>query len=141
MREALEPLLEMFQATDRTALIAEASTRLLLDLIGWRGRILRSSKLAGRPGRSQRLADLAAAVGARTYVCGTGGMTYLDPTPFHTAGITVLPFAPPTRGVWTQSRHVSALSPLLRHGTAAVAHGLAQFQAAATVKSPSSKGE
>jgi hypothetical protein len=38
------------------------------------GHVLRSSQLAARPGRSQRLADLAAVTGARSYLCGTGGM-------------------------------------------------------------------
>ncbi|WP_244905395.1 hypothetical protein [Streptomyces agglomeratus] len=36
------------------------STRVLLDLLGWRGQILASSRLTARPGRSVRLVDLAA---------------------------------------------------------------------------------
>ncbi|NED89086.1 WbqC family protein, partial [Streptomyces sp. SID11233] len=81
LAQALDPVLDAF-ATGRTAVVAETSTRVLLDLLGWRGRILRSSLLAAGPGRSLRLADLAAATGARVYLCGTGGMTYLDPAPF-----------------------------------------------------------
>ncbi|MFI5825008.1 hypothetical protein ACIA8I_38970 [Streptomyces rishiriensis] len=53
-------------STGRTAAVAQMSTRVLLDLLGWRGQILTSSRLAARPGRSVRLADLAATTGART---------------------------------------------------------------------------
>ncbi|MFJ8086236.1 WbqC family protein [Streptomyces sp. NPDC096205] len=81
LAKALDPVLDAF-TTGRTAAVAQMSARVLLDLIGWRGQILTSSRLTARPGRSVRLADLAAATGARTYLCGTGGMTYLDPDPF-----------------------------------------------------------
>ncbi len=45
-----------------TAAVAEASTRALLNLLGWQGTILRSSDLPASSGRSARLADLAAAL-------------------------------------------------------------------------------
>ncbi|WP_399123453.1 WbqC family protein [Streptomyces sp. N2A] len=75
--QALASVIDLFDATDRTADVAEASTRILLNVLGWTGRVLRSSRLNARPGRSQRLADLAALTGARSYLCGTGGMRYL----------------------------------------------------------------
>ncbi len=103
-------------ATGRTAVIAETSTRVLLDLLGWRGRILRSSLLSARPGRSLRLADLAAATGARAYLCGTGGLTYLDPDPFAARNIAVASFRPPTTGIWSTARRLSALWALASLG-------------------------
>ncbi|MFE4056042.1 WbqC family protein [Streptomyces sp. NPDC059096] len=116
LAQALEPVLDAF-ATGRTAVIAETSTRVLLDLLGWRGRILRSSLLSARPGRSLRLADLAAATGARAYLCGTGGMTYLDPVPFAARNITVAAFRPPTTGIWSTARRLSALWALASLGS------------------------
>ncbi|MEU0720854.1 WbqC family protein, partial [Streptomyces lavendulocolor] len=60
--------------------------------LGWPGRILAAAGLPARPERSERLADLTAAAGADAYLCGTGGMTYLDPAPFTARGIAVAPF-------------------------------------------------
>lgn len=111
----LDPVLDGFD-TGRTAAVAAASTRLLLGLLGWQGQILTSSDLPSRPGRSQRLADLAAVTGARAYVCGTGGMSYIDPAPFAAEGITVLPFQPPTTTIWSSGRKLSALWALATVG-------------------------
>ncbi|MGW1431989.1 WbqC family protein [Streptomyces sp. NPDC002431] len=120
LAQALDPVLAAFD-TGGTAKVAEASTRALLDLIGWRGRILTSSRLTVRPGRSVRLADLAAATGARTYLCGTGGMTYLDPEPFAARNVAVAPFRPPTTGIWSSGRRLSALWALAALGPDAMA--------------------
>ncbi|MFD7919759.1 WbqC family protein [Streptomyces sp. NPDC059740] len=117
---ALGPVLDAF-STGRTATVAEISTRLLLALLGWPGRILTSSDLPARPGRSQRLADLAAATGARAYLCGTGGMTYLDPAPFAEQDIAVASFQPPATGIWSTGRRISALWALSALGPQAVA--------------------
>ncbi|MFI1969799.1 WbqC family protein [Streptomyces cinnamoneus] len=114
--QALAPVLDAF-ADERTAAVAEASTRALLDLLGWRGCILRSSSLPVRPGRSQRLADLATAVGARTYLCGTGGMHYLQPAPFAAYGIAVIPFTTPDTGVWKDAHITSAVQTLMKVGS------------------------
>ncbi|MER7693081.1 WbqC family protein [Streptomyces sp. NPDC097610] len=127
LARALGPVLDAF-AAGRTATVAEISTRLLLDLLGWRGKILASSKLPARPGRSQRLADLAAATGARAYLCGTGGMTYLDQTPFAAQNIAVAPFKLPTTGTWSTGRQITALWTLAAlgpQGMAARLHALA----------------
>ncbi|WP_329144851.1 MULTISPECIES: WbqC family protein [unclassified Streptomyces] len=118
--EALEQVLATFD-TGRTAAVAETSTRVLLDLLGWRGQILSSSRLPARPGRSQRLADLAAATGARAYLCGTGGMKYLQPQLFTTRSITVTPFTPPPLGIWAAGHRDSAITPLMALGPAALA--------------------
>ncbi|MET9185027.1 WbqC family protein [Streptomyces tendae] len=118
--KALDPVFDAF-STGRTAAVAEMSTHVLLDLLGWRGQILTSSQLPARPGRSVRLADLAAATGARTYLCGTGGMTYLDPTPFTAQHIAVAPFRPPTTGIWSTGRRFSALWALAALGPQALA--------------------
>ncbi|MDX3434384.1 MULTISPECIES: WbqC family protein [unclassified Streptomyces] len=115
LAQALAPVLDAF-GTGRTAHVAAASTRVLLGLLGWQGQILTSSDLPSRPGRSQRLADLSAVTGARAYMCGTGGMAYLDPAPFAAEGIAVTPFQPPTTGIWSSSRRISALWALAVRG-------------------------
>ncbi|MFJ1595738.1 WbqC family protein [Streptomyces sp. NPDC088261] len=115
LAQAMDPVLTAFD-TGRTAAVAKASTRVLLDLLGWQGQILTSSDLPSRPGRSQRLADLSAVTGARAYVCGTGGMTYLDPAPFAADGIAVVPFRPPTTPLWSSGRRLSAMGALAALG-------------------------
>ncbi|GGV87985.1 hypothetical protein GCM10015535_38310 [Streptomyces gelaticus] len=120
LAQALDPVLGSF-TTGRTAAVAEASTRVLLNLLGWQGQILSSSSLAARPGRSVRLADLAAVTGARTYLCGTGGMSYLDPAPFAARNIAVAPFRPPTTGIWSSGYRLSALWALATLGPQTVA--------------------
>lgn len=67
--------------TDRLADVSEHATITMLRLLSWPGAICRSSDLSARGGRSERLADLTRAVGAATYLCGTGGSRYLDPAP------------------------------------------------------------
>ncbi|MEU9523242.1 WbqC family protein [Streptomyces sp. NPDC048224] len=135
LAEALAPVLDSF-TTGQTATVAETSTRVLLDLLGWRGQILTSSRLPSRPGRSARLADLAAAAGARTYLCGTGGMTYLDPAPFTAQNIAVAPFRPPTAGIWSFGRRLSALWALAKLGPDTVADRLQTLAADHTVPQP-----
>ncbi|WP_280725603.1 WbqC family protein [Kitasatospora sp. MAA4] len=121
LRDVLDPVLDLFAVTDRTAVIAEASTRALLGLLGWQGEILHSSSLESRTDRSQRLADLAAVTGASSYLCGTGGMRYLDPVAFHQHGITVTPFQTAIDGTWSSAREVSSLQPLMALGSDALA--------------------
>lgn len=128
LTKVLDTVLDAF-TTGQTATVAQTSTRVLLDLLGWRGQILTSSRLTARSGRSVRLADLAAAIGARTYLCGTGGMTYLDPTPFAAQSIAVSPFRPPTTGIWSSGRRLSALWAMAALGPDAVA---ARLRALAT---------
>ena len=126
---AVAALLDGFDTSDRTAAITEVSTRVLLDLLGWRGQVIHSSDLPARSGRSQRLADLAAATGADAYLCGTGGMRYLVPELFWKQGISVVPFRIPTGSVWACGREVSALLPLMAYGVDAVARDLAALAA------------
>ncbi|WP_244375851.1 WbqC family protein [Streptomyces ficellus] len=120
LQQALEPVWAAFD-TGRTAAVAEISTRVLLDLLGWNGRVQTASGLPARPERSQRLADLTAAVGADTYLCGTGGMTYLDPAPFTTRGVAVAPFLPPAAGIWASARRVTSLWALAHLGPDGIA--------------------
>jgi WbqC-like protein family. len=108
LTQSFAPVLDAF-GTRKTASVAEVSTRALLGSLGWQGKILTSSNLPSRPGRSERLTDLCAITGARAYVCGSGGMTYLDPAPFAAEGIAVLPFQPPTTGIWSSGRSLSSL--------------------------------
>ncbi|MFD0274667.1 WbqC family protein [Kitasatospora sp. NPDC127111] len=118
--EQLRPMLDLFDVTDRTAEITQASTMLLLDTLGWTGQVVRSSELPAGAGRTQRLVDLCRAVGADTYLCGTGGSRYVEPGRFAGAGIELRWFAAPGTGVWADSRSVSAVHALLLQGSAEV---------------------
>ncbi|MFF4157002.1 WbqC family protein [Streptomyces sp. NPDC001678] len=115
-QQALASVLDAFVVSDRTAAVAEASTRALLDLLTWKGQTLRSSDLPARPGRSQRLADLATGVSARTYLCGSGGMRYLDVRPFVASGITVTPFNASVAGLCEAAHQISAVRALMQFG-------------------------
>jgi hypothetical protein len=77
--------------------VAETSTLALLRLVEWPGHHLRSSSVVVRAGRSERLADLTAHVGASRYLCGSGGARYLDEQPFAERGLTVRYFRAPAR--------------------------------------------
>ncbi|MGW7459047.1 WbqC family protein [Streptomyces sp. NPDC054797] len=135
LAQCQEPVAASF-GSGRTAVVAEISARSLLGLLGWKGQILRSSDLTARPGRSQRLADLAAAIGARSYLCGTGGMKYLDSAPFAAQGLAVIPFLTPPGGIWGSGRQVSALWALATLGPAALAGRLRAVAAAQTALEP-----
>ncbi|WP_322767625.1 WbqC family protein [Frankia sp. Cr1] len=124
LRRELDTVLERFVASGKTADVAEASTRVLLDLLGWNGQILRGSDLPSRQGRSQRLADLAAVTGAGSYLCGSGGLTYLKTEPFDAVGVSVIPFRSPASGVWVYAREHSALTMLMQGGFGRAAHEL-----------------
>ncbi|UUS34031.1 MULTISPECIES: WbqC family protein [Streptomyces] len=113
-------MLRKFHGSASTAEVAEESTRALLRLLGWTGSILHSSRLPARPERSQRLADLAVATGARGYLCGTGGMRYLATDSFADHGLDVVPFVPPVTDVWQDAREVSAVRALMTAGIAKV---------------------
>jgi hypothetical protein len=125
----LDHVLEGFTGSDRTGVVAENSTRALLDLLGWRGEIIRSSRLPAGRERSQRLADLAAVTGASTYLCGPGGLRYLDHGPFKAADVRVEPFLTPTEGLWSGSRRLSALYTLSELGATGLASALAETAA------------
>lgn len=117
-------LVALFDSTDRTAVVAEASTLAMLDMLGWHGTVLHSRTLPARSGRSQRIADLASITKARTYLCGTGGMRYLEPQLFQQAGIRVSPFRTPEDGMWKHSRSISGLATLMSRGSGQVAKDL-----------------
>lgn len=128
VREVLEAVLDEFEATDRVSDVARASTVALLTALGWSGEVLDSSAIPTRGGRSERLADLAAATGSTHYLCGTGGWRYLDPAPFDVHGIPVLAFHTPvdTGGpLWRRSREISSLWALSQIGPEALAAMLA----------------
>lgn len=125
----LDALMDMFDRTDRLADVAEASTRLLLDMLGWQGVILHSSALPAREDRTLRLVDLAVAAGAGIYLCGTGGLSYLDPQQFRRQGIDVVGYLTPADGLWTHSRRVSALWAIMRYGPGAVVDAITALNA------------
>ncbi|WP_413471311.1 WbqC family protein [Streptomyces noursei] len=121
LRSELGAVTGKFAATDKTAVVAEASARLLLELLGWKGQILRSSEFNVRADRSLRLADIALATNATGYLCGTGGTKYLRTEPFTTRRVVVIAFHTPVDGIWQGAREISALRPLMVHGPDAVA--------------------
>lgn len=122
LHTALEPVTSAVAGSVGMAIVAETSTRVLLDLLGWRGTVIRSSDLAVSPGRSVRLADLTAAVGADTYLCGTGGLRYLDSRPFAARRLNVHPFRLPAsaENLWTGAARITALWALAAYGPSRV---------------------
>jgi hypothetical protein len=126
LRSALDEILDVFERTDRVMDVAEASTRVLLNMLGWQGDVLDSTELHARPGRSERLADLTRAVGGRRYLCGTGGARYLDITPFRAADLPVEHFATPLDRVtaWHAANRLSALWALMELGPVELARHL-----------------
>ena len=121
-------VLDRFEDTDRVADLARTSTVALLTALGWNGEVLESSAIPTRQGRSERLADLAVATGSAYYLCGTGGLRYLDHQPFAADGITVLPFHTPVdtgNRPWQWARRVSSLWALSATGPSELATRLA----------------
>ncbi|GAB4086332.1 hypothetical protein GCM10028784_29620 [Myceligenerans cantabricum] len=130
----LDAVTDPMDRTDRIAAVTETSTRLLLQLLGWTGRSVRSSQFTVRSERSLRLADLVQAVHADGYLCGPGGMTYLRPEPFADQATTVIPFVTPSEGIWRGARKVTALHALMTYGPDAVSE---EVQRIAAVHQPS----
>ena len=111
-------------SAERLTDVSEHTTAAMLQAVKWPGSIYRSSDLQARPGRSERLADLASAVGATTYLCGTGGSRYLDPAPFTTRRLNVTIFRPPAHPAdvtCQDSRRVTALTDLATAGPESLA--------------------
>ena len=121
IRDLLAQVDDVFACSDRLTDVSETSTQALLRALDWPGLIYRSSDLPARTGRSERLADLTLAVGASTYLCGTGGARYLDQQPFTTNGITVDHFRAPQ-----PRQNITALSAFATAGPAKLATQLAE---------------
>ncbi|NIH83247.1 WbqC family protein [Amycolatopsis granulosa] len=105
---------------ERLAVVAEVSVRAMLDRMGWRGAVVRSSELTAREGRSERLADLTAAAGAGIYLCGPGGAKYLSERPFAERGLRVRYPSPPPLTRDRGMRTASALWAFATRGPAGV---------------------
>ncbi|MFJ9213514.1 WbqC family protein [Streptomyces sp. NPDC102264] len=128
VREVLEAVLNTLDTSDRVADTAKTSTIALLTALGWAGKVRDSSEIPTRQGRSERLADLAAATGSTHYLCGTGGKSYLDSGPFDAHGIPVLTFHTPvdTDGpLWQWARRCSGLWAISKIGPEELANQLA----------------
>ncbi|WP_306500885.1 WbqC family protein [Streptomyces sp. YU58] len=123
---AVSEVLDALDESDRVADLARTSTIALLSALGWSGKVRDSSEIPTRQGRSERLADLAAATGSTHYLCGTGGLRYLDAGPFDAHGIPVLPFHTPVDNpLWRWARRSSSLWALSKIGPDALADQLA----------------
>jgi len=90
----------------RLADITEATTRVVLDLVGWRGTVVRSSEFDVSAERSVRLAELTRAVRATTYLCGPSGAGYLDQEVFASRGLNVSYFQRAPSGTADVSRNL-----------------------------------
>jgi hypothetical protein len=121
IRDLLPDVLGALDHTDHLADVSECSTTALLRSLGWTGVIRHSSELPARTGRSERLADLTAALGATSYLCGTGGARYLDPVPFTARGLGVeVCTVRREAGVWADAHRVTALTGLGAIGSRAL---------------------
>ncbi|MFJ5776497.1 WbqC family protein [Streptomyces sp. NPDC093094] len=124
--DVLDAVLDTLDSSDRVADLARTSTIALLTALGWSGDALDSSEIPTRPGRSERLADLAAATGSTHYLCGTGGLQYLDADPFGAHDVSVLSFHTPVDCLlWQWARRVSSLWALSTIGPGELANRLA----------------
>lgn len=128
VEHCLEPVWNELHRTNSLARVTELSTRVLLNALGWRGSVLRSSAMSARPGRSQRLMDLVQAVGARRYLCGTGGIRYLDIGLFEEHGITVTTCSPAPSSFWEDGRYLSSIHYLAKHGPTRLNHEFAAIR-------------
>jgi WbqC-like protein family len=118
LQAALAPLISSITESKRLHEVAEFSTRLLLDMVGWRGEIVRSSDFEVRQERSARLADLTKAVQADTYLCGPGGRRYLDESAFGRLGLAVEYFDNPHwigSELWQSGKGLSVVCTLSEH--------------------------
>ncbi|MFE7111304.1 WbqC family protein [Streptomyces sp. NPDC057575] len=70
----------------------------MLNLLGGPGCVVHSSAFTAGTGRTRRLVDLCRAVGADTYLCGTGGARYVEQQLFADAGIGLRLFSVPATG-------------------------------------------
>jgi hypothetical protein len=120
--DPLQAVFDLIAETDSLTEVAVASTRFLLDQVGWRGKLVRSSDLSARTGRSERLADLTLTVGAGAYLCGSGGLRYIDHAPFIERDLTVVPFRIPAsdNGLWRSAARLSSLWALMSLGPEAL---------------------
>ncbi|MCI3277016.1 WbqC family protein [Streptomyces cylindrosporus] len=131
VQDVLNAVLDTLDASAHVADSARTSTIALLTVLGWSGDVRDSSDIPTRSGRSERLADLAAATNSAHYLCGTGGLRYLDVGPFDVHGTVVLPFHTPKKGpIWQQSRRISSLWALSSIGPAELANRLAALREA-----------
>lgn len=132
--------IEALTATGALTDTATASTTAMLESIGWKGSVRYASTLTARTERTDRLTDLCDAVSAGTYLCGPGGLRYIDPDRFTRIGIELVPFAAPsaeeTSLVWREARQVTGLWALAAHGPAAVAEAVADLAAARGLHPP-----
>ncbi|MDQ0381919.1 hypothetical protein FB470_005913 [Amycolatopsis thermophila] len=121
----VDEVLTALALNERLAVVAEVSVRAMLVRLGWRGAVVRSSDLPSRDGRSERLADLTAAVGAGTYLCGRGGAKYLSEHPFLERGLRVRYPPPPPLSHERGLRTASALWAFAERGAEGVRDALA----------------
>jgi hypothetical protein len=131
--------LDALHATGTLTDTATASTAAMLHALGWKGSIAYASDLHEGTDRTDRLIDLCAAVGAGAYLCGSGGLRYVDPARFALAGIGLVPYPSPGEEagpVWRASRQITGLWALAAHGPGAVGEAVTGLAAARGLQPP-----
>lgn len=132
VRQIASRTVEILTATGSVPAAATASAAAMLDAIGWKGAIVHASTLSARTERTDRLTDLCAGVGAAAYLCGTGGLRYVDPDRFAHSGIELVPFTAPgpeAGPVWHEARQITGMWALAASGPDAVAHAVRDLAA------------
>jgi WbqC-like protein family len=126
----LHGVVEELQRAEHLGCVSVASTVLLLRALGWHGEVVRTRGIPTRNGRTDRLVDLTLARAGTHYLCGTGGLRYLDQRRFTERGIDVIPCRTPERpeGLWAGARRISALWAIGTFGTARVRETLTRHR-------------
>lgn len=109
LQSIVERTAEAIRKQQSLAEIGELSTRLLLNDLGWHGTVARGSSFTVSNDRSARLAELSSRLGARRYLCGTGGARYLDTEPFQERQIAVQYVTMPEVPLLRQRKNATAL--------------------------------
>jgi hypothetical protein len=125
-------VLRELRDSDDLSAVSTASTVYLLRALGWQGMITRTQEIVARTGRTERLVDLTLARSGTHYLCGIGGLRYIDRQTFDEHGIQVIPCRTPTgpEPLWAGARRLSALWALATYGREYVRATLERHRAA-----------
>ncbi|MBI3687507.1 MAG: WbqC family protein [Actinobacteria bacterium] len=122
----LASVVDTLGRSDDLSLVSTVSTSALLRHLGWRGTIVPADGIPARSGRTERLVDLTAATGGTHYLCGPGGLRYLDERLFTGEHLTVIPFRTPVDASppWVNAHRLSALWAMAQLGADTLATAL-----------------
>jgi len=114
----LHAVIQELHTTDDLATVSIESTAHLLRALGWQGTIVRTRGIPARNGRTDRLVDLTLARSGTHYLCGAGGLRYLEQRQFTERGIPVIACCTPERPepLWAGARRISTLWAIATFG-------------------------